>query len=149
MLKGSGKCGSLIGWFFETYSIEQFSKGGQFELKALSDLNLSNISITLSQGAYIPSRNSNSESVDGYWQDKNSQILYLFQVTRSYSHPVNASGIIALIKELNISVDELAIKLIFVVPYGMASNFSKQTINMEPLNIDAESDVAALNGVGP
>ncbi|KAJ3268283.1 hypothetical protein HDV01_003214 [Terramyces sp. JEL0728] len=148
-LKGSSKCTTLIGWLFEGYSNKVLSAGGDFTINPLLT-SLIQFNLHLDAGDYRPAKTDNCESLDGYYLDGSQKILYLFQMTRNYIHPVKANGIIKLFESMNLNKkpQEIEVRLIFVVPRSMG-DYKKQMINMDDVSKGILSDVAKVRGIGP
>ena len=98
MIRGHSTLSQVRGVMFENLSHDRFSKGGTYELKALDDC-VSNITVQLSAGAYEPAMKPGCESVDGVAVE--NDVVYLFQMTVSDTHPVNANGILERLKQLD------------------------------------------------
>ena len=136
-LKASKKCSTLLGWLFEGYATQILKTGGDFELLSLNSNNT--YKLHLKEGDYQPAPTDTYESIDGYFTP------YIFQITRSYNHPVNAKGIRNHFELWNIPAQEL--KLIYVVPKGMR-DYKKQEIIVQRTPQGMLSDISAINGIG-
>ncbi|KAJ3270982.1 hypothetical protein HDV01_007132, partial [Terramyces sp. JEL0728] len=132
-LKGDSKSATILGWLFEGFCNEFLKNGRELELHKLSDNNIVEMTpdeiITLPANSYVKATSGHYESVDGWWYNELNNTLYLFQITINYHHPVNARGIIKLIKNNNWENQDIKVILIFVVPKGM-SDYKRQNIIM-------------------
>ena len=85
--------------------------------------------MTLLQGSYIPTK-TGCESEDGIAEI--DDVVYLFQVTVSRTHPVNAHGILERLREREclerFQAGTQKVYLVFVLPSG-SYEFKRQTIN--------------------
>ncbi|KAJ3310797.1 hypothetical protein HDV04_004662 [Boothiomyces sp. JEL0838] len=133
---------TLLGWLFEGFCNEFLKNGRELELRKLLENNTREViadeKIAVPSNSYVKAASVNNESVDGWWYNELNNTLYLFQITISYHHPVNARGIIKLIKNNNWDNQNIKVMLIFVVPKGM-SDYKRQDIIM----IETPTDYAA------
>jgi hypothetical protein len=91
------------------------------------------------KNVYRIPESSSQPSIDSYI--RTSGKLILFQITRNLNHPISSAGLIDLFKRLDILTgvkENPAIAVIvFVVPKGLGTNFSKQNIsNLEVFSMN-------------
>jgi hypothetical protein len=111
-LKTVGEAGSLRRWLFEQFVHEKFLRGGKFRLKRLTDTQASALETrvlhirnkgyqklwTLSSleqafaDSYLMLTAKNFESLDSFYYSRHEKVVYLFQITISRVHSVNAAG---------------------------------------------------------
>lgn len=151
-LKGDSKSATLLGWLFEGFCNEFLKNGIELELRKLLENNtreaIADEKITVPSNSYVKAASVNNESVDGWWYNELNNTLYLFQITINYHHPVNARGIIKLIKNNNWDNQNIKVVLIFVVPRGM-SDYKRQDIIMIEIPTDyAAQPVKDIHNIG-
>jgi len=131
MISACPTLSQVRGVMFENYAHFRFSKGGSYTLGAMCE-NYKDISLNWSVGAYQEMQ-PGCESVDGVAVI--ADVVYLFQMTVSDSHPVNAHGILEQMKRLG-RFDRFIhgtqkVCLVFVRPHSNSrTNFKRQPINM-------------------
>lgn len=91
------------------------------------------------KNVYRIPESSSQPSIDSYILT--SQNLKLFQITRNANHPISSAGLIDLFKRLDIlnevKVNPDFVVIMFVVPKGLGTNFSKQVIsNLDVFSMD-------------
>lgn len=141
MLEGAYQGTILRAWLFEGEVHSQLSSpvgfhgtarslGSQNDLKidlksGYTQLKASSTVTDFIKDYYLRPTECNFESIDSYYVTNNGS-LYLFQATISPKHPVNAKGILRVLKSLKVSADKAI--LIFVVPQDVADSYTKQKI---------------------
>jgi len=147
-INGTEKGSVLLGWLFEGQSREILTAGGDFKLRSLSDSH-KDMDLHLAPNAYHHAETSNYESMDGYYYSEHERVLYLFQVTLNYNHPVKQSGIIKHLKSMDQTEKWSAenIRLVFVVCKDMDS-FKRQEISGQQSD-GMDSHVSQIPGIGP
>ncbi|KAL3908431.1 MAG: hypothetical protein SGARI_003065, partial [Bacillariaceae sp.] len=184
-LSGTNKSSTFLAWVFESFSHEQLEQGPECELVLLGEVETDttsgstrritetyrfgatkgaykrfSLAVPLSdalRAAYRVPKNDNLRSIDSFKWDGGT--LWLFQITRNMDHPVDAEGILDLFEYLNqvIAFDEgkLSVKLVFVVPSELVSEFAKQQFHIAdvflPNTSNAEvmqSDCDRVPGIG-
>jgi hypothetical protein len=134
-LDRSDKGSVLFGWLFENFVYECFLKGGQFQMRSLTDSSYTSIDIDPTVGQfsrfninssqtevteifrniYCLSESKNCASVDSYILTETT--IFMFQITKSVCHPVKESGLTKLLESLS---------LLDLVPQNMEKNHRQQ-----------------------
>jgi hypothetical protein len=154
-LRHFSQASTFLGWIYEKRCNSIFKDGGTFTFTLLPENKTrmkeeergqeGSITLTLTKNSYQNSKHENTESIDGYFYDKETNILYLFQMTLSDSHPVSSKGIIKFIYDMKMENEPCFVRLIFVVEKGKLQK--KQTITEEKC-LDENSSVSSITGIG-
>ncbi|KAG7376164.1 hypothetical protein PHYPSEUDO_014143 [Phytophthora pseudosyringae] len=155
----------------QMFEIAASPQPDEFKLKDLSPA-------AAMRGPYHKPESDQFESIDGFYLPKmdstevtapelvtwnTSNRLILFQMTISKTHPVNASGIISVLKKLGllkaVKSNPKQAALVFVVPENIVAGYKRQKITAEATESDSrqkitaeatESDsVLSVKGIGP
>jgi hypothetical protein len=169
-LHGNSKAAVLFGWLFEAIVHKKLLAGGSFVLRQLDDAtgdslelrptdssvapfksNFSSDSVIMN--AYRIPESSSQPSIDSYILAEAG--LWMFQITIQHTHPIKSSGLIDLLKQLelldSVKEDPTFVKIIFVVPQDVGSNFKTQQIETEDRSFLSDldcADVTCLTGIG-
>ncbi|KAG7390842.1 hypothetical protein PHYPSEUDO_006664 [Phytophthora pseudosyringae] len=142
----------------QTFEIAESPQPDEFKLKDLSPA-------AAMRGPYHKPESDQFESIDGFYLPKMDStevtapqlvvwnainLLILFQITISKTHPVNASGIISVLKKLGllkaVKSNPRQAALLFVVPEDIAACYKRQEIVPEATE---DGPVLAVKGIGP
>lgn len=142
-LRGSPKCGVLLGWLFETYINDFLTTNSPIQLKLKSLKSDSYSDIVINFMNYTKAELDNTQSIDGYALIGNE--LYFIQTTLNYDHPVALQGLIKIIVKLGpdfvkkVKSKEVKVKLVFAVSSSMP-NFTIQNITTQTLSMESNVD---------
>ncbi|KAG7376474.1 hypothetical protein PHYPSEUDO_013319 [Phytophthora pseudosyringae] len=101
-------------------------------------------------GFYLPKMDSTEVTAPALVVWNATNLLILFQMTISKSHPMNASGIISVLKKLGlvkaVKSNPNQAALVFVVPEDIGAGYKRQKITPEATEDDS---VLNVDGIGP
>lgn len=137
----------FLGWLFEGYVKDQMQTLTELVLQRISKSGKTLRLALTGSDSYEHMSSDNCESLDGVVRSERG--LFLFQITRSDTHPVSAKGIWKYLDDTQqlLFLTRRKLFLVFVVPKGM-DGYKAQEISLDVVGRGDDSDVAVIHGIG-